>query len=142
MRLRLEVEFAWRPLAAHFDVLGLPSPFRDSCVRQVRQRQQHHISLLLDAFQLHFELLDALAACLVRGEQRRRVLPLALRPRRFAGRGVLFALEAFDLRDQSPPVGIELSELVQLGVGLQSAGLQRAPDVIDPVADNGRVEHL
>jgi hypothetical protein len=110
-------------------------------MRQVRQRHQDGRPPLLDLVELDLELADALPALLAGGEQVRRVLPLPLRTGDLVPRGVLIPFEAFEFRDHPPAAGFERRELLQLPVDRQTAVTQSRPDVIEPIANERRVEH-
>ena len=110
-------------------------------VRQVRQRQQQRRALVLGLIELDLELADVLPARLVRGKERRGVLPLPLGARDFVAGGVLLPLEALDLRDQPPAARLERRQLLEIRVGIEAAVLQAGADLVEVIAHESGVEH-
>ena len=104
VRLRLEIERPRLAVAAHFAVVvgALARPARVG-VRQVGQRQQRRLALMLDGVELDAELLDLLRARAVRLLDRRRVVTLTLGARDLVARRVLLPLQSLELRDDPTP---------------------------------------
>ena len=116
-------------------------PDRHRGVRQVRQRRDDLGALRLDALELDLELLDRLAARLVRLEDGRGVELLALRLRDLVGGRVLLALQPFDLRNQAPPVRFEAGQLLELCCGVEAAVGVAGAHGLEIVADEGGIQH-
>ena len=95
----------------------------------------------LDAVELDLHLLDPLAALLVGFEDVRGVKALPLVARDLVAGGVLLALEAFDLRNQTLAVRLDRRQLVELGTGIEPAREQALPDVVEVVADENGIKH-
>ena len=141
MRLRLEVERARLAVAPHLLVIRRARAGRHRRVRHVRHRHEQAGALVLDLIELDLELPDLLRARLVRGEDVARVLALTLRACDLVAGRVLLPLQPFDFRDQAPPPRFERRELLEVGVRLQPAVLQRRADVVEVFADVGSIEH-
>ena len=76
---------------------------------------------MLGLIELNLELADLLPAGLARRKERRRILPLPLRPRDFVARRVLLPLEALDLGNQASPPRLERRQLLEIRVGIEAA---------------------
>ena len=111
-------------------------------MRQVGQRQEHRIALLLERLQLSVELLDPLPALAVRVEHAARVLAKSFEPRDFLPGCILRALERLHFHDERAPAFIERPQLGEGGVRLEAAVLQGCFDAIRVVAQHGGVDHV
>jgi len=128
-------------VAAHFLVVVRAAAHGYGLVRQVRHRHQQIGELLIDVAELRFELLDLLAARLVRRENGRRVEPLLLRARHFLAGCVLLALEPLDARNHLPPLGVERDKRSEDRLRIQAAVAKARAHVIETGADVCGIEH-
>ena len=110
--LGLESNCPWRADSPDLEVVGRALPHRDALVQEVRDREQAAVPALLDRIELHAHLLDLLGARAARLLDLRRVEPLSFRARDFIARSVLFALQAFELRQQPASARFERRKLL------------------------------
>ena len=127
--------------APHFDVVGGGRAVRHARVRQIGQHQQRLIALVLDGIDLNAELPDLLRAGTVGVLDRRRVEALPLGFRDLVARRILLALQPLELRNQAPPRGFERGDLFERFVGIHPAPAETAPDVVDVIPHERRIEH-
>ncbi len=137
----LEVERPRIAVPAHLHVVRRARPHRHARVREVGQREQRLVPLVLDRVELHAELLDLLGARAVRLLDVRGVVPLPLGARHLVARRVLLALQPLELGDQPAPRGFERGDLLERAVGIEAAVAQAGADLFDVIADVNRVEH-
>ena len=90
--------------------------------------------MLLDLVELDFDLPDLLRACLVGRKDRGRVLSLTLGARDLVAGGVLLALQALELGNQTTTPELQRRKLFQLGVQTQTAVLQSVTDLLDVIS--------
>ncbi len=119
---------------------GLPD--RHAVVRQVGQRQQRGIALVLDGVELDAELLDLLIALPARLLDVGRVLPLALRLGDLVARRVLLAFEALVLTDEPLPQALERRDVFERLVGIEAAVSQPFTDLLDVVTNVCGIQHV
>jgi hypothetical protein len=82
------------------------------------------------------------AARLVGGEDRARVLALLLRPRDLFARRVLLPLQFLERRDRASPRLVERGKLVQLGIGFHAPISESNSHVVQVIAQQCRVKHV
>ena len=102
---------------------------------KIRHGQQHALPLALERFQFGVELLDTLRPLAIRIEQRRGVLAEPLQTGHFVARGVLLALQRFDLEDERAALLVERRQIGQERLGLEPPVLQTGADQIGVIAD-------
>ena len=141
VRQRLEVEGARLAVAPHLDVVGRALADRHRLVRQVGQREQRLVPLILRRVELNAELLDLLGARAVRLLDLRRVASQPLGPRDLVARRVLLPLQPLELGDQPPAGGFERGDLFERLVRVEAAAAQERPNRLDVVADIAGIEH-
>jgi hypothetical protein len=141
VRLRREREHRRRADTPHLGVVGRAPADRHGRVRHVRDRLQAAVAALLDGLELRFDLLDVLRALPVRFLDLRRVEALALGARHLVARGVLLALETFQVGDEAPPARFERRQFLQLGGQIHPAPLQRAANAFEVVSEKRGIEH-
>ena len=140
--LRLEIEPPRRSVPTDFHVVARVCPVRHARVQQVGQRQQRRGALMFDGIPLHRKALDIGRALLARLVKMRRVLTLALGSRNlFAGR-ILLLVQALELRNDLTPGGFERHDLFERLVRIGAAPAQPLPDLLEVIANIGRVEHV
>ena len=87
------------------------------------------------------ELLDLLRALPVGLLDLRRIQPLSLRARHLVARRVLLALQALELRQQSPASRLEGCQVFQLGGQVNATVLQSCANGLEIVPEKGGIEH-
>ena len=83
-------------------------------MRQIGNRQQPAIASLLNGVELDAELLDLLRSLAAGLLDLRGVDALPLRTRNFISRGVLFALQSLELREDPPATRFERGQRFKL----------------------------
>ena len=129
-------------MAPHLDVVVRALADRHRGVREVRQREQGGFALMLDRVELDAELLDLLCAAAVRFLNRRRVVPLPLGARDLVARRVLLPLQSLELGNDAAPRRLERGDVLEHLVGIEPAVAQAVADLLDVIANVGRIEHI
>ena len=110
-------------------------------MRQVGERHEQLRPLLLDLIELDADLADLLRSLAVRFENCAGVLALALRARDFVARGILIALQPFEVGNEPPPAVLENGQLLELAFDQKPAVLQAPLHLVLVVAHISRIEH-
>src|SRR5207244_2387333 len=110
-------------------------------VRQVRKCEKAAVAPLLHRLELDLELFDPPRALATRFMNLRDVQTLPSRARDLVTRGVLFALETFELGQQAAAARFERRELIQLGRHVEAAFLQTSANGVELVSEECRIHH-
>ena len=140
VRLRLERECRWLAVAPDFPVVCGAGAHRHALRAAHSAAPSALGALLLHHLELGLERLDLLRARLVRREDARRIASVALHARDLRARGVLLALQPFDVRNQGSAPAVELDERGQerLRIGAAIRAGPRAPRRGDRGRGRGR----
>jgi hypothetical protein len=111
-------------------------------MRDVRDDEQSVIASLLEQIELRLQLLDVAGALTIRLLNLGGVLPLALRPRDLVGRGVLFAFQPFELREQPTAARLERCKLLELARHVDAAIDERGSHSFEVVSEKGGIDHV
>ena len=139
--LRLEVEGARFAHGADDRVVGRRLPHRHRLMRKVGEDEHRALALVLDRVELDAELLDLLRALAVAFLNRAGILTLPLGARDLVARGVLLALEPFELTDETATHTFERRDFVQSLVRVHSAVAETGSDSLQLFTEKCGIEH-
>src|SRR5436190_20624338 len=111
-------------------------------MRNVRDDEQALVPSLLKKVELCVGLLDLRRAVAVGLLNFRGVLPLPLRSGDLVSRGVLLALQPFDLGQQPAATGLEGRKLLELARQVDAAIGNCGLDGGDVVSEKGGIDHV
>jgi hypothetical protein len=142
MRLRCKRERARRADATNLCIVVSALPHGDTRMRNVGDDEQSLIASLLEQIEFHPKLLDLCGALTIRLLNLARILSLPLRSRDLVGRGVLFASQSFQLREQPSATSLERGKLLELARHIDAAIGKCGSDGFEIVSEKGGIDHV
>src|SRR4030095_14663165 len=111
-------------------------------MRNVRDDEQSVIASLLEQIEFHPQLLDLCGALTIRLLNLARILSLPLRSRDLVSRGVLFAPQSFQLREQPSATRLERGKLLERARHVDAAIGKCGSDGFEIVSEKGGIDHV